>query len=44
MKLLIASDIHGEICGKSLEVESNLIIPVKRQYVLTKTKRRGVKE
>ena len=41
---VLASDIHGEICGKSLEVESNLIIPVKRQYVLTKTKRRGVKE
>lgn len=39
---IMASDIYGEICGKSLENKSNLIIPVKRQYVLTKTKRRGV--
>ncbi|MBO7214775.1 MAG: hypothetical protein J6V66_04680 [Clostridia bacterium] len=40
----LASDIHGEICGRSLEQKSHLIIPVKRQYLLTKTKRRGVKE
>ncbi len=41
---VIASDILGEICGKSLEKQSNIIIPVKRQYVLTKVKRRGVKD
>ncbi|MBQ3235819.1 MAG: carbon-nitrogen hydrolase family protein [Clostridia bacterium] len=41
---VLASDIHGEVCGRSVDVTSNLIIPVKRQYVLTKTKRRGVKD
>lgn len=41
---VLASDMSGEICGKSLEGKSNLIIPVKRQYVLTKTKRRGIKD
>ena len=41
---IIASDMHGEICGKSVEQKSNLIIPTKKQYMLIKSKRRGVKE
>jgi predicted amidohydrolase len=41
---VIASDSQGEIVGKSVEAKSNLIIPVKRQYVLTKIKRRGGKD
>lgn len=41
---VIASDMSGEICGKSLENKANIIIPTKKQYVLIKSKRRGVKE
>ncbi len=41
---VIASDNKGEICAKSIEDKSSLIIPVKREYVLYKTKRRGVKD
>ena len=41
---VIASDMSGEICGKSVEEKANLIIPTQKQYVLVKSKRRGVKE
>lgn len=41
---VIASDMLGEICGKGFDVISNLIIPVKKQYLIVKSKRRGVKE
>ncbi len=41
---VLASDIHGEICAKSIESNANLMIPVKREYTLCKFKRRGVKE
>lgn len=41
---VIASDMHGEICGKSVEEKANLIIPTKKHFMLIKTKRRGVKE
>ena len=41
---VIASDMSGEICGKSLEQNANLIIPTQKHYMLIKTKRRGVKE
>lgn len=41
---VIASDNQGEICAKSVNDKANLIIPVKREYVLMKTKRRGIKD
>ena len=41
---VIASDMSGEICGKSIENTANLIIPTQKQYLLVKSKRRGVKE
>ena len=41
---VIASDSLGEICAKSVEDKANLIIPVKRQYVAYKSKRRGIKD
>jgi hypothetical protein len=41
---VIASDMSGEICGKSIENTANLIIPTQKQYILVKSKRRGVKE
>lgn len=41
---VIASDIVGEICAKSVEDKSNVIIPTKKQYIEIKSKRRGVKE
>jgi hypothetical protein len=41
---VISSDMFGEISGKSLNESSNLIIPIKKQYLMVKSKRRGVKE
>ena len=41
---VIASDISGEICGKSVEEKANLIIPTQKRYIVVKSKRRGVKE
>lgn len=41
---VLASDGLGEICGKSIETKANLIIPVKRQYIACKSKRRGIKD
>ncbi len=41
---VIASDIHGEITGKSNKNTSTVIIPTKKQYTLFKLKRRGVRE
>ncbi len=41
---VIASDISGEICGKSVEEKANLIIPTQKQYILVKSKRRGIKD
>lgn len=38
---VIASDMSGEICGKSIENSANLIIPTQKQYVIVKSKRRG---
>lgn len=41
---VIASDMSGEICGKSIENTAKLIIPTQKQYILVKSKRRGIKE
>lgn len=41
---VIASDMSGEICGKSIENTAKLIIPTQKQYIVVKSKRRGVKE
>lgn len=41
---VLASDIYGEIAGKSLENTSNIIVPTKKQYNLVKFKRRGAKD
>ena len=41
---VIASDMSGEICGKSIENTAKLIIPTQKQYILIKSKRRGIKE
>ena len=41
---MLASDIVGEICAKSIDEKSNVIIPTKKQYIEVKSKRRGVKE
>lgn len=41
---VIASDIVGEICAKSILDTANVIIPTKKQYIEIKSKRRGVKE
>ncbi len=41
---VIASDMSGEICGKSIEKTANLIIPTQKQYIVVKSKRRGIKD
>ena len=41
---VLASDMLGEIAGKSTSQTSSVILPVKKQYTLLKTKRRGVKD
>ena len=38
---VIASDLHGEICGKSLENHTKITLPVKKSYRLVVTKQRG---
>ena len=39
---VIASDINGEICGKSLENFTKIPLPIKKSYRLVLTKQRGV--
>ena len=41
---VMASDIHGEITGKSTKNTSTIIVPTKKQYTLLKQKRRGARE
>ena len=38
---VIASDLSGEICGKSLENHTKITLPVKKSYRLVLTKQRG---
>ena len=38
---VIASDLSGEICGKSLENHTKITLPVKKSYRLVVTKQRG---
>lgn len=38
---VIASDLLGEICGKSLENQTKITLPVKKSYRLVLTKQRG---
>lgn len=38
---VIASDLSGEICGKSLENYTKITLPVKKSYRLVLTKQRG---
>ncbi len=40
---VIASDLNGEICGASKNEESRIIVPIKKNYRLCQTKRRGIK-
>ncbi len=38
---VIASDLSGEICGRSLENQTKITLPVKKSYRLVVTKQRG---
>ena len=38
---VIASDLSGEICGKSLENHTRITLPVKKSYRIVSTKQRG---
>lgn len=38
---VIASDLSGEICGKSLENHTKITLPIKKSYRLVLTKQRG---
>ena len=38
---VLASDLNGEICGRSLENNTKITLPVKKSYRLVLTKQRG---
>lgn len=40
---VMAGDMNGEICGASRNEESRIIVPIRKNYRLCQTKKRGVK-